>query len=190
MSEGEDYAMHSPRTPPRNRAHSEFPPASPSKRDDEGKYIYSTLYCRYSNNKIDLDIAMASPPKTKVPSYGASRTTGGVLRGRAHGNHFNQADTQAEWSDKVYQGHGALDAEPGKIMVYVSHESPANIEVTTTKPMYGVSIPDILDFPKTQNVILRSTRDYAPIRSMLFLFLSFQIATDSPHSQGLLVFYT
>ena len=56
---------------------------------------------------------MASPPNSP-PHHslqGASRTTGGVLRGRAHGNIFNHADP-----GDVMTG---LGPRKGKVHIYI-----------------------------------------------------------------------
>jgi hypothetical protein len=56
---------------------------------------------------------MASPPP--MDANGASRTTGGILRGRAHGNVFNHADDM----DPIYVG-----PRVGKVYVYQSPQIP------------------------------------------------------------------
>jgi hypothetical protein len=43
---------------------------------------------------------MASLPKVKIPAYGSSRSTGGVIiRGKPHGNTINMGDADAVWED-------------------------------------------------------------------------------------------
>ena len=56
-----------------------------------------------------LDVCMASPPP--IDASGASQTTGGILRGWAHGNVFNHADSP----DPVFVGPCT-----GKVFVYQS----------------------------------------------------------------------
>jgi hypothetical protein len=60
-----------------------------------------------------IDVRMASPPP--IDSNGASRTTGGILRGRAQGNVFNHADGV----DQIYVG-----PRMGKVFVYQSPRVP------------------------------------------------------------------
>jgi hypothetical protein len=58
------------------------------------------------------DVLMASPPRLQ----GASRTTGGILRGRALGNVYNFADH----TDVVAQQGKVI----GKVHVYTTHGNP------------------------------------------------------------------
>ena len=58
---------------------------------------------------------MHSPPASP-PMYGASRTTGGIFRGRAVGNAPNAAD---------YSNHDNVGPVPGQILLYVSQDDPA-----------------------------------------------------------------
>lgn len=116
---------------------------------------------------------MASPPKDRIPSHGASTSTRGVLRGQAQGNHFNQADVAETWEEFDRHGHTTEDAEPGRIQVYITANSPANVDITTVKPMFAVAVRDIIELPTVKSVVDRATRDYSPIRSMSILFLIF-----------------
>lgn len=49
----------------------------------------------YPRTKLETDVHMGSPP----PLHGASRTTGGVFRGRAQGNVLNIADAEKHTED-------------------------------------------------------------------------------------------
>jgi hypothetical protein len=89
-------------------------------RIDEGNIIL--YFISHFANSI-LDVPMASPPTS--PSFklqGASRTTGGVIRGRAYGNVFNFADSH---------DLGVDPAAPvvGRVHLYDSRIDPAH-----TKP--------------------------------------------------------
>ena len=61
---------------------------------------------------------MASPPVSppRIALQGASRMTGGVLRGRAYGNVFNHADGE----DNTHIG-----PRMGKVLVYQSPKDPS-----------------------------------------------------------------
>ena len=60
-----------------------------------------------------LDVCMASP--LSIDASGASKTTGGILCGRAHGNVFNHADGP----DPVFVG-----PHTGKVFIYQSPQVP------------------------------------------------------------------
>ena len=99
---------------------------------------------------------MASPPTSpsRVLLQGASRTTGGVLRGRALGNVFNYAD-----DDKV------VDKVPrkGKVHVYMSQRDP-----TVNKPDMTLTA----EVTPMLNPVLKSlARSYSPLRSMFYIEL-------------------
>jgi hypothetical protein len=100
-----------------------------------------------------------SPPrKTGVnPQFdlaGASRVTGGVLRGRAQGNVFNFAD-----ADEVMQQ--GLGPKVGKVQVYTSHADPI-----VAKP-YMVFKHEVTH--KLTPVLKTLGRKYSPVRRE-FLF--------------------
>lgn len=112
----------------------------------------------------ELDVCMASPtclPRSElrhsmsptVELHGASRVTGGVLRGRAYGNVFNHADAD-----------GMMDFNMGPRMGRV------HIFMTRADPM--ATKPDmVLKHEVTSKLkpILKSlARGYSPIRSKLF----------------------
>ena len=109
---------------------------------------------------------MASPEKA-IPAYGSSRSTGGILRGRAHGNTFNMADAGDVWDDiNIYS---AQKAEKGKIFLYISDLNTQEIDVT--RPSFTVTIHDINKYQTIQHVIERGSRDYSPIRRKLLYLL-------------------
>ena len=89
---------------------------------------------------------MGSPPRSIL--QGASRTTGGVLRGLALGNVFNHADGE----DKVYVG-----PRKGKVLVYHSPKDPMN-----HKP--DMSITSEVT-PQLKPVLKSLARKYSPVRS-------------------------
>ena len=65
------------------------------------------------------------PPLNRQELQGASRTTGGVLRGRAHGNNPNLAD---------FADHGdPLIPLIGKIYLYITANDPATWDFKTMK---------------------------------------------------------
>jgi len=74
---------------------------------------FSFLVVSFLYGNCKLDVRMASPPP--ISANGASRTTGGILRGRAHGNVFNHADG----ADPIH-----VAPRVGKVYVYQSPRVP------------------------------------------------------------------
>ena len=84
---------------------------------------------------------MASP-KESIPAYGASCSTGGILRGRAHGNTFNMADAADVWDNiNSYADNMVEKLEKGKIHFYISNLSPAEVDITQSS--FTTTIHDI-----------------------------------------------
>jgi hypothetical protein len=110
---------------------------------------------------------MASPPKTKIPAYGSSRSTGGVIRGKAHGNTFNMGDADAVWDDMdVFSGNPAEKPVPGKIHAYVSDLNPSEVDISQSS--FVTKVHDINKCQTIQEIVQRSSEDYSPIRRKLF----------------------
>ena len=95
---------------------------------------------------------MASPPRHAL--QGASRMTGGVLRGRAYGNVFNHADGE----DETY-------AAPckGKVLIYQSPRDPKN-----NKP--DTSITSEVT-PQLKPVLKKLARRFSPVSSKLYFLI-------------------
>ena len=105
---------------------------------------------------------MHSPP-VSPPKYGASRTTGGVFRGRAVGNVLNAAD---------YSSHDKQDyigPVPGQILLYVSQDDPAGLapELLTA---YARLPYDYAPKTPIAPVLEKIARKYSPVQSMHFKF--------------------
>ena len=60
---------------------------------------------------------MDSPPPSHFELQGASRTTGGIFRGRAHGNNLNQADFADEEDSSI--------PIVGKVYLYITSQDPS-----------------------------------------------------------------
>jgi hypothetical protein len=95
---------------------------------------------------------MQSPPVSTIDLQGASRITGGVLRGRALGNVFNNAD-----ADPI-SGYG-LEPRMGRVQVYFAHADP-----TIAKPNMELNHEVT---PKLTKVLKLLARKYSPVRSMV-----------------------
>lgn len=63
-----------------------------------------------------IDLLVESSPVNKLDLQGASRTVGGIFRGRAHGNVLNQADFDNMEDDNPIP-------IPGKVHLYVTPSS-------------------------------------------------------------------
>jgi hypothetical protein len=86
---------------------------------------------------------------------GASRITGGVFRGRAHGNTFNFADGD---DMDVDDGYYKVD---GKVLLYTSRDDNARPTMTITHPTSS-ELPPILK---------ALAHKFSPIRSKQVLLL-------------------
>ncbi len=104
-----------------------------------------------------------SPPRPSGPTSpvldlaGSSRTTGGLLRGRAYGNVYNHADDDGLTNFKT------MGPRTGSVQVYMKHVDP-----TIVKPHM------VLKHEVSSNLrpILKSlARGYFPVRSKLFISL-------------------
>ena len=94
---------------------------------------------------------MKSPPVTP-PRFGASRATGGLLRGRAYGNVFNNADAEMTFN---------LETRMGKIHIYMTRVDP-----TLVKPEMVLKHKVT---PKLTPILKSLARGYSPVRSKLYI---------------------
>jgi hypothetical protein len=110
---------------------------------------------------------MASPPKTKIPAYGSSRSTGGVIRGKAQGNTFNMGDADAIWDEMdMFASNPVEKPVPGKIHTFVSDLNPSKVDITQSS--FVTKVYDINKCQTVQEIVQRSSQDYSPIRCKLF----------------------
>ena len=118
-------------------------------------FIYQHFfYCRTTDTTHD---DMVVDDVAHLDLQGASRMTGGILRGRAHGNYFNFADAQAE---PVTQ-----DSVMGKVHIYRTHVDPR-----TTQPYMSINHEVTGNLaPVLTNLVTR----YSPAKSKYFDFMMF-----------------
>ena len=107
----------------------------------------------------------ASPPRFDLG--GASRVTGGILRGRAYGNVYNHADTKTMFDP---------ESRMGKIHVYMTRVDPALVK------------PDMVlkhkVTPKLKPILKSLAQGYSPVRSKLYIIssiLSYHLFVDHNH---------
>lgn len=118
-----------------------------------------------------VDIHMTSPPMSPSRNLqGASRTSGGIIRGRAFGNVFNFADTSDLQMD--------LDitlAIPGKVYLYESVSDSVTLDPTKVKPKRIIKT----DVSRTlEPVLTKLSRKYSPIRSELIFYCIFVFSSE------------
>ena len=110
-----------------------------------------------------IDVHMESPPRHKATARppspvfdlaGASRITGGIIRGRAQGNVFNHADAH-----EITQS--LLGPRVGQVQIFTSHADPA-----ITKPHMVLKHEVTL---KLAPVLKALARKYSPVCSKHFL---------------------
>jgi hypothetical protein len=103
---------------------------------------------------------MASPSGSPEHNLqGASRITGGILRGRADGNVFNFADANVIADKKT--------PIMGKIHLYTSPVNP-----TTTPPTMSLNHAVV---PALAPILSDLAERFSPVRSMLFSFFDFPL---------------
>ena len=88
----------------------------------QGRFLISIVHFYIALINI-LDVHMNSPPPSRFELQGASRTTGGIFRGRAYGNNLNQADF-AEEDDLIVP-------ITGKVYLYITAQNPAEWNLAT-----------------------------------------------------------
>jgi hypothetical protein len=99
---------------------------------------------------------IGSPPQ--IDLQGASRMTGGILRGRAHGNVFNFADATTTIEDQ-----GPV---MGKVHVYREHEDPKMSKpYMTMKHEVTTNLAPVLE---------GLASNYSPIKSKPLFFMFFE----------------
>lgn len=116
----------------------------------------------------NIDITMCSPPNSPPRLYGASRTTGGIIRGHALGNTLNAADICDQVTENLFP-------VPGKVLVYSSADDPANLNAEQMKPTLFIKH---LVTPTIQPVLLKISRRFSPIQSVNFPKLIQQTLKD------------
>ncbi|KAF9455287.1 hypothetical protein BDZ94DRAFT_825714, partial [Collybia nuda] len=95
---------------------------------------------------------MTSPPTSPPRAYGASCTTGGFIRGRAHGNALNHADLQ----DLGFMEDPPAIPQKGHVHIYANRERHGlptflKLEVTPTLGPVLESLSDVLSPVRRQN---------------------------------------
>ena len=96
------------------------------------------------------------PPLSRHELQGASRTTGGIFRGRAYGNNPNIADL-ADQDD-------SLIPVIGKIYLYITPDDPATWDFTTMKHRLVLKLNVTSSLAK---ILMEIGDRHSPVRSKL-----------------------
>jgi len=99
---------------------------------------------------------MASPPHSPPCLHGASRTTGGLLRGRALGNVFN-------FGDHMNVDH-QISKVVGTVHIYTTHGDP---ELLKPYMMLKHEVTNGI-----APILKKLGSSYSPVKSLFFKFLS------------------
>ena len=109
------------------------------------------------------DISMQSPSNSPPKLHGASRISGGILRGQAVGNSSNAADfSNPDNNDYI----GPIQ---GRINIYVSQDDPAQLSPDTLTT-YSRLLYDYASKTPIAPVLEKIARRYSPVRRKLFGF--------------------
>lgn len=109
---------------------------------------------------LDIDLSKLQPPKIQAPANGSSRSTGGILRGRALGIAPNIGDPL----DDVPQEVQPLSR--GRINVTIVQQPPADVVIENPTSHLKVLSPCYETFAPLMKKVAKS---YSPVRSKYFI---------------------
>jgi len=104
----------------------------------------------------ESDVHMQSPPQSPQPAEGSSRTTGGIIRGRAIGNVYNHGDQYD------FPKIETTTSVKGTVFIYSSPENPFKLNTQNLCPMTKTLVPLNTNLGP---VLKKIAEDYSPIRS-------------------------
>lgn len=105
---------------------------------------------------LDIDLSNLAPPEQQEPANGSSRSTGGILRGRALGNAFNIGDP----IDNVPQDVTPLAR--GRINVTIVQQPPPDIVIDNPTSHLNVKSPC---YDTLGPLLKKIAKSYSPVRS-------------------------
>lgn len=139
-------------------ATSQRPTTPENDHSDPGMIFYIHLKLLF---KLLLDVLMDSPPAPE----GASRSTGGILRGRAAGQGYNPVDDE----DLHFSSSSIIGKVKGTILLYSSSIDPSQLDLKKMKPSMKFSVPINTHLAP---VLQSAAEMFLPITSKLhFLYL-------------------
>jgi hypothetical protein len=105
---------------------------------------------------IDINISNLVSPRTQVPSNGSSRSTGGILHGRALGNSFNIGDSIDEVPQEV------RPLSNGRINITIVQQPPSDNIIENATSHLNVKSPC---FETLGPLLKKVAKSYSPVRS-------------------------
>ena len=105
-----------------------------------------------------------APPETEVPANGSSRSTGGILHGRAVGNSFNIGDSSYDAPQEV------IPLSNGRINITIVQQPPSDIIVDNATSHLNVKSPC---FETLGPLLKKVAKSYSPVRSKCFIIYKY-----------------
>jgi hypothetical protein len=134
---------------------SQRPTTPENDHSDPGMIFYIYLNLLF---KLLLDVLMDSPPAPE----GASRSTGGILRGRAAGQGYNPVDDE----DLHFSSSSIIGNVKGTILLYSSSIDPSQLDLKKMKPSMKFSVPINTHLAP---VLQSAAEMFLPITSKLYI---------------------
>ncbi|EDR02990.1 uncharacterized protein LACBIDRAFT_307791 [Laccaria bicolor S238N-H82] len=104
----------------------------------------------------DIDLSNLAPPETEVPANGSSRSTGGILRGRAVGNLFNIGDSIYDAPQEV------RPLSNGRINITIVQQPPSDVVIDNATSHLNVKSPC---FETLGPLLKKVAKSYSPVRN-------------------------
>jgi hypothetical protein len=105
---------------------------------------------------LDIDLSKLQPPKIQAPANGSSRSTGGILRGRALGIAPNIGDPFDDTQQEV------RPLSRGRINVTIVQQPPGDVVIENPTSHLKVLSPCYETFAPLMKKVAKS---YSPVRS-------------------------
>ena len=111
---------------------------------------------------LDIDLSKLQPPEIQAPANGSSRSTGGVLRGRALGIAANIGDPFDDMQQEV------RPLSRGRINLTIVEHPPGDVIIENPTSHLKVLSPCYETFAPLMKKVAKS---YSPVRSKYFIIL-------------------
>jgi len=113
-----------------------------------------------------MDISNLAPPEKEAPANGSSRSTGGILRGRALGNVFNIGDP----FDDIPQDVAPLSR--GRVNVTIVPQPPSDVIIENPTSHLKVVSPC---YDTLGPLLKKVAKSYSPVRSKYLIIYGYRI---------------
>ena len=114
---------------------------------------------------LDINLSGLAPPEREEPANGSSRSTGGVLRGRALGNTYNIGDSLGE----VPQDIAPLSS--GRVNVTIVQQPPSDAVIENATSLLNVRSPC---YDTLGPILKKVAKSYSPVRSKYFIVYKYK----------------